>query len=88
MSGPNAGGKTIALKTLGLAALMLRAGLPVPAMEAIARYDWVARILDGVSRRHLEQRQSTSDSIDAVLTHKLWGTLFFIAAMAEALPRC
>src|SRR6202012_4942954 len=33
VSGPNAGGKTVALKTLGLAALMVRAGLPVACDE-------------------------------------------------------
>lgn len=33
ISGPNAGGKTVALKLLGMFALMVRAGLPVPASE-------------------------------------------------------
>lgn len=33
LSGPNTGGKTVALKCLGLAALLCRAGVPIPATE-------------------------------------------------------
>jgi DNA mismatch repair protein MutS2 len=36
VSGPNAGGKTVALKTMGLAALMVRSGLPVPCDQGSA----------------------------------------------------
>jgi DNA mismatch repair protein MutS2 len=39
ISGPNAGGKTISLKALGLVAWMVRSGIPIPAEEG-ARIDF------------------------------------------------
>lgn len=58
------------------------AGMPVPAVEAMARYDWIARTLQGVARRPSGHTRTTSDRIDAVLTHKVWGTLIFGLTMA------
>jgi ferrous iron transport protein B len=58
------------------------AGLRVPAVEAAARYDWVARTIDGVVVRPSDHQPTLSDRIDSVLTHKLFGSLVFVAVMA------
>ncbi len=58
------------------------AGTPVPAVEAMARYDWIARTLNGIIRRPDVHERTLSDRIDAVLTHKLAGAVIFAAVMA------
>lgn len=56
-------------------------GLPVPAVESIARYGWAMQVLSGVVSRPSERPVTASDRIDRVLTHRVWGTLVFVATM-------
>ncbi|MCB9905719.1 MAG: endonuclease MutS2, partial [Planctomycetes bacterium] len=62
ITGPNTGGKTLALKTAGLFALMLRLGLPVPCAEgsAIPFYDGIAA--DIGDEQEISQSLSTFSS--------------------------
>ncbi len=60
---------------------LAESGYPVPAVEAMARYDWVGKILDGVVHDPDRKHFTASDRIDAVLTHKVWGSLVLIAVM-------
>ncbi len=56
-------------------------GQPVPAVEAIARYGWAARVLQGVVRRENTAAATLSDRIDRVLCHKFLGVLIFVLLM-------
>src|SRR5205085_3261572 len=58
-----------------------KAGCKIPAVEAIARYGWVARVLDGVVQRPSQRVLTIGDRVDRLLTHKVWGTLVFLALM-------
>lgn len=58
------------------------AGMPVPAVEAMARYGWITRTLEDVIHRPDVHQSTLSDRIDAVLTHRIAGTAIFAAVMA------
>jgi DNA mismatch repair protein MutS2 len=63
ISGPNAGGKTVALKCLGLAAWMARAGIPVPA-DVKSRIGFFEPILTDIG-----DEQSLARSLSTFAAH-------------------
>jgi DNA mismatch repair protein MutS2 len=74
VSGPNAGGKTVALKTMGLAVLMIRAGLPVACAEgsAVGLFDVV--LTDVGDDQSLQKNLSTFSAHVSNLTEILQET--------------
>jgi DNA mismatch repair protein MutS2 len=63
LSGPNAGGKTVALKAAALAALFVRAGMHVPAAEG-ARVDLFDEIL-----AHIGDEQDLRENLSTFSAH-------------------
>jgi len=54
---------------------------PAEARQAIARYAWIDEVLAGVVRHGVPGARRTGAVIDAVLTHRLWGTVVFTLTM-------
>jgi ferrous iron transport protein B len=60
---------------------LAEAGCGVPAVEARSRYAWIRQATAGCVERPAQRPVTWTDRIDRVLTHKLWGTLIFLALM-------
>ena len=57
------------------------AGHAVPGVEARARFAWVRAAVTAAVTKPAVRPVTWTDRIDAVLTHRLWGTLVFLLVM-------
>ncbi|MBC8116118.1 MAG: ferrous iron transport protein B, partial [Candidatus Saccharimonas sp.] len=57
------------------------AGLRVPAAEAKSRYAWARQVLAGAITIPTERSVTRSDTLDHLLTHKVWGLVAFALIM-------
>ncbi len=86
LSGPNTGGKTVLLKSLGLAVLLARSGFPVPAAEAKIPEDLGGLMADIGDDQNLAENLSTFSghlkAMQSMLTQSEPGDLVLIDEIA------
>jgi ferrous iron transport protein B len=61
---------------------LAEASCPVPAVEARTRFNWVRSVVAAAVAKPTHRPVTFTDRLDAVLTHRLWGTLVFLGLMA------
>jgi ferrous iron transport protein B len=74
-------GASIALQVRAARQRLAEAGCGVPGVEARARYGWIRSLTSGCIHRPEKRPVTWTDRLDRVLTHRLWGTLIFLALM-------
>jgi len=75
------GGAALAANIAAARERLAKAGSPVTGLEAALRYDAIAKVVDGVVAVRESGRATWTDRIDAVVTHRVFGTLIFGAIM-------
>lgn len=60
---------------------LAEAGCPVPAVEARTRYGWIRPHVAAAVTKPATRPVTWTDRLDKVLTHRVWGTLVFLAVM-------
>ena len=55
--------------------------VPFESAEVIGRYDWLRGVVARVTAHREEEKQSISDKLDAVLTHRIFGPILFGAIL-------
>ena len=57
-------------------------GIQVPQIEIDTRYRWIAEVAGASVRHSPTTSQTWTERIDHIVTHKVWGLLVFLVAMA------
>jgi ferrous iron transport protein B len=72
------------VRTLAQAARdrLARIGIHVPQIEIDTRYRWIAEVAGATVRHSPTTSQTWTERIDHIVTHKVWGLLVFLVAMA------
>jgi ferrous iron transport protein B len=69
-------------EVFGLRQELLSAGIDCVSFEATQRYTWINAIVKSCCAFDTPKGGSLSAKVDAIITHRVWGTVIFLALMA------
>jgi ferrous iron transport protein B len=74
-------GEKLRLKLNAARARLAEADCPVPVIEARTRFAWIRGIVAASVTKPSTRLVTRTDNLDKILTHRVWGTLVFLAVM-------